>query len=288
MVLTATALGQRRGWMPGASGRMRGAHSPTRVTFMAVAKLRAPIVLVHGLFGFDRISLGAWTLVSYFPGIPHMLRQAGNRVVSGPLSPTGGVAMRAVQLKTLLDRTLPGEPVHVIAHSMGGLDARYMVSRLGMAERVLTLTTVGTPHRGSPFADWGVRRLERVMRPLLNYLALPADAFYDLTTTRCREFNEQVPDAPGVRYFSVAGRCESGVFGPQWLFIQQIVHAAEGPNDGVVSVASATYGERTDVWDGDHMSLVNWPANPLRSWGDVNDRLGDYARLVNRLADDGF
>ena len=44
--------------------------------------------------------------------------------------------------------------VVIIAHSMGGLDARYMISRLGMDDRVTALVTITTPHRGSPYADW--------------------------------------------------------------------------------------------------------------------------------------
>ena len=35
----------------------------------------------------------------------------------------------------------------------------------------------------------------------------------------------------------------------------------EGPNDGMVSITSASYGEHTDIWHGDHLSLINWP-NP--------------------------
>jgi len=39
-----------------------------------------------------------------------------------------------------------GRKVHLFAHSMGGLDARHMITHLGMANRVRTLTTIGTPH----------------------------------------------------------------------------------------------------------------------------------------------
>src|SRR5947209_5571793 len=105
---------------------------------ITIPRLRSPLVLVHGLFGFNRIGLGRWTLVNYFPGIPRLLEAAGNRVLVPRLSPTGGVADRAAQLKAFLDREAPGEPVHLLAHSMGGLDARYMISRLDMGRRVLT------------------------------------------------------------------------------------------------------------------------------------------------------
>jgi triacylglycerol lipase len=254
----------------------------------SIPKLRAPIVLVHGLFGFDRISVGKWTLASYFPGIPQLLTEAGNRVLVPRLSPTAGVADRAAQLKAFLDREMPNEPVHLVAHSLGGLDSRYLISRLGMDRRVLTLTTLGTPHHGSVFADWCIQRLQRLLRPVFTLLRIPTQAFYDVTTANCQAFNEQVPDSPHVRYFSVAGRHEQHFLNPEWLLSHQIVLAKEGPNDGVVSIASASHGESQDVWEGDHLSLVNW-FNPLaRGRGFWREAAPRYGPLIGRLADEGF
>src|SRR5438128_10555081 len=102
-------------------------------------KLRSPIVLVHGLLGVNRIQVGDWTLASYFGQIPQLLTAAGNRVLLPQLSLTGGVADRAGQLKQFLDEQMPGEPVHLIAHSMGGLARRYLIPRLGMAWGLLAL-----------------------------------------------------------------------------------------------------------------------------------------------------
>src|SRR5437773_1910471 len=96
----------------------------------ATPKLRAPLVLVHGLLGFNQLKLFGWTLASYFPGIPEFLTAAGNRVLVPRVSPTGSVAERAGQLKAFLDREAPGEVVHLVAHSMGGLDARYLIACL--------------------------------------------------------------------------------------------------------------------------------------------------------------
>jgi triacylglycerol lipase len=255
---------------------------------MIVPKLRSPIVLVHGFFGFDRIRVGGWTLARYFPGIPEFLQSGDNRVLIPALSPTGGVADRAAQLKAFLDRECPAEPVHLLAHSMGGLDARYLVSRLGMGHRVLTVTSLGTPHRGTTFADWGISRFERLLKPVLDFFRVPTQGFYDLTTARCAAFNREVPDVPGVRYFSVAGQHKGSYLDPEWYLPSGIVFRAEGPNDGVVSVASATYGETLEVWEGDHLSLVNW-FNPLAHnrglWRDPAPR---YGPLVRRLADEGF
>jgi triacylglycerol lipase len=251
---------------------------------LVIPKLRTPVVLVHGLLGFGRYQVAGCTLANYFPGIAEALEQAGNRVLIPNLSPTGGTAHRAKQLKQFLLEHSPNDPVHILAHSMGGLDSRYMISRLGMANHVLTLTTLGTPHRGSSFADWGILRLERLARPVLDFIGMPVQAFYDLTNAKCKIFNEHVMDAPSVRYFSVAGRHDGNFCSPEWLIPYHVVSRNEGPNDGIVSVESARYGEDVEFWDADHLSLVNW-LHPLSK---RPDQLPRYSKLIARLVDLGY
>ncbi len=250
---------------------------------MKVPRLGNPIVLVHGLMGYGRMHVGGSLFLSYWGNIPDMLAASGNRVLVPRLPPAAGVARRAAELRTFLDREAPGQRVHLIAHSMGGLDSRYLISRLGLAERVLSLTTLGTPHRGTAFADWGVRRVEPLVRPVLDALGLPYQAFRDLTTAGCAAFNEQTPDAPNVRYFSVAGQFDLDWMLPHWQLPYRIIAGLEGPNDGLVSVASARWGEAFEVWNGDHASLVNRTlAVPpgRRRWP---DRVPQYAALLERL-----
>jgi triacylglycerol lipase len=261
--------------------------TPSTSTVRPLPRLRAAIVFVHGLCGFDSLRIGPWVVAQYFRGIPEALRAAGNRVLVASLSPTRGIAERALQLKELLEQGSPHEPVHLIAHSMGGLDSRYLISRLEMAHRVLTLTTLGTPHRGTTFADWVLSRLTRLLRPLFEFANVPYQAFFDLTVPRCAEFNRQTPDAPGVRYFSVAGDCRPHLLTPGWQLPARILDRVEGPNDGVVSVASASWGEDCTHWDGDHLNLINWQ-HPWVPPHEQKDRTADYAALVRRLADEGY
>jgi triacylglycerol lipase len=254
----------------------------------AVPKLRNPIVFLHGLLGYSRVRLGGWTISSYFANIPALLETAGNRVHVSQVHPIGSIAERAGQVKDFLNGVTPREPVHIFAHSMGGLDARYMISKLGMADRVLTLTSIGTPHRGTSFADWGVRRFDRLASPALDLFGLSFQAFRDLTTQSCQRFNEEIADSPRVRYFSVAGRHNNGWHSPEWQLPHRIVASTEGPNDGLVSVASATHGEICDLWEGDHLSLINW-LNPFSAMrGLCEERSPFYARLVQRLVDLGY
>ena len=64
---------------------------------MTIPRLRALIVLVHGLFGFAQLRIGPWVLADYFHGIPPALAKTGNRAFVARLSPTNGIAARAAQ-----------------------------------------------------------------------------------------------------------------------------------------------------------------------------------------------
>jgi triacylglycerol lipase len=253
---------------------------------MTVPQLRSPIVLVHGLFGFDQVRMGPWVVVDYFNGIPPVLRAAGNRVLVPKLSPTASIASRAAQLKAFIDRESPDAPVHLIGHSLGGLDCRYMITHLGMTARVLSLTTLGTPHRGCYFADWALGRFSRLFGTILDQFHVPREAFDDLTVARCKKFNEETPDAPAVRYFSIGGHYPLHWSSPSWRLTAPLVARVEGPNDGVVSLSSAKWGESFEVWEADHMSLVNWPG-PLKLKHKSN-RILQYGELLGRLRDEGF
>lgn len=238
------------------------------------------LVLVHGLRGFDKLGRARRPKPEYFPGVSRFLSAAGFEVLVPRLCPTATIPQRAEELKTAIRTELGNRPVIVIGHSLGGLDARYMVSRLGMDSQVSALITVGTPHRGTSFADWLIR-LGLGFRPILRLLGIDARVVADLTRVRCRLFNDTVPDVPGVVYRSVAGECDRPWLGPEWQFPSRIVRQFEGPNDGVVSLASAQWGEEFSTWQGDHLNLVNWPNRRMRSAGTWNDRGADYLQLIN-------
>src|SRR5438552_18304693 len=111
-----------------------------------------PIVLQHGLFGFGDFKVGTLR-VSYFNGIDRALEKRGYPLIISRVHPTGSIELRARQLKSTILKQLrllncKRQRVIIFAHSMGGLDARYMIARLGMAEHVAALVTISTPHRG--------------------------------------------------------------------------------------------------------------------------------------------
>jgi len=250
-----------------------------------------PIILHHGI-----LSHGDWRLgplrVSYFRGIEWAIANRGYPVVVTNVHPTAGVARRARQLKEVMLARLdamncPDEKVIVIAHSLGGLDARYMITHLGMASRVKALVTICTPHRGSSFADWCVEHVGNRMGglQLMKLLRIDVQAAVDVRVKNCVEFNATTPDMAGVKYYSVSAQRpwkQIPIFGRH---AHKIIAAAEGPNDGLVSVASAQWGEHLGTWSADHWLTINSPLIP-RPW-ETARILGLWMTILDRLEEKG-
>ena len=111
---------------------------------------RHPIVLVHGLFGFNSL-LGVY---DYWYGIPSQLRSGGAKVYVASVAATNSSAARGEQLVRDLDhlRALYGHTkFNLIGHSHGGPTIRYVASV--RPDLVASITSVGSPHKGSKVAD---------------------------------------------------------------------------------------------------------------------------------------
>ncbi|KAI0995315.1 hypothetical protein K3495_g12866 [Podosphaera aphanis] len=237
---------------------------PAWLTVLAAAP-KHPIVLAHGLCGFDEIRV-AGTLVpavAYWRGITDALRLNGIRVITTSVPPFASIEERAARLGQQIAARAPETRVNIIAHSMGGLDARYMVAhRPPGAARVVSLTTVGTPHAGSTLADTlldaGAAYIPGLCRAL-GGLGIPTGAFVQLTRRyMTEEFNPATPDVPDVQYYSYGARIQPGVLNV-FRLPHGVIDRREGPNDGLVSVKSSKWGcYKGTLVDVSHLDLINW------------------------------
>ncbi len=214
---------------------------------------RYPIVLVHGVFFRDT------RFFNYWGRVPAELIRNGARVYYGNQQSAASVADCAAELKERVEavvRETGCGKVNLIAHSKGGLDCRWAVSKLGLAPMVATLTTINTPHRGCAFVDWLLQKCppsvcSRIASSYNAALRRFGDknpdfmaAVRDLTSARCREFNGEAADAPGVSYRSVGSRMRSSRSAPMPLFLTwRLVHHFDGDNDGLVGVSSMQWGD---------------------------------------------
>lgn len=240
----------------------------------------AAIVLVHGFLGFDELAV-LGRRHSYFRGVAAVLEAAGARVYAPRLTPMGSVAERAAALVAFV-RSLPEPRVVLLAHSMGGLDARYAVARLGLADQVAAVVTIGTPHRGTPLARIGDWAPARALRGALEAAGVPASASEQMTPERMEEFNREVPDAPGVYYASIVTRARPRDLSPALWATHRYLLRRAGSNDGVVPAASQCWGETLAETDADHWAQIGWQIG-WRTRAGVTGDLAVYEDVLRSL-----
>ncbi len=244
------------------------------------ARPRYPVVLAHGLFGFDEIRLGD-ARHAYFRGVPERLERSGVDVRLARVARVGSIEERARELVECIE-AVEAPRVNVVAHSMGGLDARFAISRLGLGSKVASLTTIGAPHRGTPIADLG-SALEKWfgLGRALEAMGVRIDAVGALTLKRMEAFNRSVPDVRGVTYGSVVGavnrkRQVNPLLLPGYLYLKE----RAGENDGMVPASSQEWGEVLFRIAADHWAQIGWSRH--------FDAVEFYALLLRELRGRGF
>src|SRR6185437_1349109 len=201
--------------------------------------------------------------IEYFRGLPEVYPEA-----LFPAVPVDArISERAPLLAQQIQERFPKSDIHVIAHSMGGLDTRYLLAKklLDLDQRIKSLSTISTPHRGSPVADLLLGLIPGIdsaafQRFLNHFPAVGSGALDDLSTKAAVTFNQEIKDAPGVRYLSYFG------FGHTSLALLPTVEFIrsrgttddERTNDGVVSLASAKWPVDLveQPWTADHLAQI--------------------------------
>jgi len=114
-------------------------------------KTKYPIVLCHGMAGFDSL----FGVVDYFHGIESSLKSGGARVYVTQVPAFASTEARGEALLEQVEEIIAisgAEKVNLIGHSHGGLDIRYVAST--RPELVASATSVGSPHQGADLADF--------------------------------------------------------------------------------------------------------------------------------------
>ena len=232
-----------------------------------------PIVLVHGWTGWN--SIGSY---EYFYDVSDTLTALGYPVFTATLDPYNSIEVRAGELATQVDQFLTdgrARKIDIIGHSQGGLDSRRLITTLGYGDRVSALTTVATPHQGTPICDMAMGYLPSpgldVLDWLLNAVGAvggnqsDAKASFESMTQHYVQgtFNPQTPDDPRVAYVSWTGKTcdvtEGTCDNPVHALIAAsywILRDAAGDNDGIVPVSSAPWGDFRGTVDADHFSEI--------------------------------
>jgi triacylglycerol lipase len=217
-----------------------------------VCKTKYPILLVHGVFWRD------WKYRFIWGRIPDELSANGAVIFYGNNKSSSSVeesgAELAERIKSIAAET-GCEKLNIIAHSKGGLDCRYAISRMGAGKNAASLTTICTPHYGCP----SIRKLvERIPQKTMHYVNKKYETLFTIfgdenpdflnglagiTDTVCAELNEIMPDDPSVYYQSVGAKMKSSKSAIFPLSLgYSIIKPEEGENDGLVAVNSMAWG----------------------------------------------
>ncbi|MDE7362177.1 MAG: triacylglycerol lipase [Oscillospiraceae bacterium] len=265
-----------------------------------ICATKYPILLVHGVFFRDS------RLLNYWGRIPAELEKNGAEVYYGDqqsaLSIEQSSEELAKKIEEIVTRTGCGK-VNIIAHSKGGLDSRYAITKLGCDKYVATLTTINTPHRGCIFAEYllgaAPERIKNFVEKTYNkmFYALGDNspdfmsAVKCLTNSYCEQFNKDVPDSPDVVYLSVGSKAvkRRGTRFPL-NFSYPVVKKFDGDNDGLVAIDSAPWGEKfTPVYPPakrgiTHADMIDLNRENIRGF-DVREF---YVQMVSDLRERGF
>ena len=237
------------------------------------------IVLVHGILGFSSFRL-LGKEIQYFRALKTSLRDCPVPIHFPALPTVGTIKQRASVLASYLNN-ISEQKIHLIAHSMGGLDSRHVICHLDPKHKIQTLTTIATPHHGSPLAEWFANKPGPI--PTLGR-RFAAPGLYELTPDACALFNYKNPDRPDVTYQSYAGvRTPSEIpilFRP-WA---NMIERCMGENDSQVAKSSAIWGDFKGTLQADHFELIGWNSGPSNST--INrpfDHITFYRNLTKRL-----
>lgn len=278
--------------------------------------IRAPILLVHGFSGYRDLPV----MGGYFNAVAERLRADGFVVFTPALPPYSPTETRSPFLAAAIDDALAqtgAKRVHLIAHSQGGIDARYVIQDLAYETKVETLTTISTPHRGSPVLDVVSYLPTFVSWPLFGTLAWAIDsaqgvqtgeadvdgAFAAMNPAAMHAFNRAHPVPDGIGAFSIAGvtgtdlkACDAGAWGrprfwdapdlrviPTWTLIRQDPNAPRA-SDGVVPVDSARWATFLGCIPADHFDQMGQGAEVFASEeAGVLDHLAFFSAFAQRL-----
>ncbi|MBA3455402.1 MAG: triacylglycerol lipase, partial [Deltaproteobacteria bacterium] len=280
-------------------------------------RVRYPVIIHHGF-------AGGHSGVFAYTGVAEAM-QGQATVVQTQVPPFDGVVVRSAELQRVIDETLRrtgAAKVNIIAHSLGGLDARHLISRGGYGDRVASLTTISTPHQGTRAADLGLGLVPGFASSVVNAVAgvfgahisdgstsvNVLAALRDLAEANAAERNRLTPDDSRVFYQSWAGvstllglgrdyadaftACDGKMMvhpgtmdRARGLFapiIPVISRIGRDPHDGLVTVASSKWGQFNGCIPADHSDEVGQVTS-----GSPNPRTSfDHVRFYKQVADD--
>lgn len=235
-----------------------------------IIQLKYPILMCHGYGGLS-------TLLSPSPmHKPCMrLRSFGLHSYAPNIVPYATIETRAEQWAEIikkLKKKFGYKKINIVAHSMGGLDMRYAIARLGVADSVSSLTTIATPHHGTSLAELVLSSPDTIREKLAEFVDWFGESIFPATKSNAAaavqqltreyvttQFNPDIPDTQGIQYFSYSAAVGKGTdepLHPIYRIQNQLIFQHEGINDAFVTDESAKWGKHLGTLPLSHLEQI--------------------------------
>ncbi len=248
----------------------------------------------------------------YWGRVPKTLASLGASIFFGNQDSVGSIEDNADKIAASLDEALRvtgAEKVNILAHSKGGLEAKYLVNH-GYGDKIASITTIDTPHHGSHTIDFLMKAPKWMVKTAATgtdiWMKILGDkdpdcykCFDILTTKTAEQFNLDNP-APGNVYCqSYAFKCNSAFSDPVFCITFPVVSRFDGANDGMVSVDSSRWANFKGVITSSsrrgisHADVVDYRRRRFTSRApsasnEVSDITIFYINVVKELKQLGF
>ncbi len=249
-----------------------------------------PIILVHG------IALKDVKFFKAFGRIENILKTEGNIVYTSVTDGFGTIENNAEQLKKQILEVLAKHnttKVNLICHSKGGLDSIYMIENLNMESHIASLTSLSTPYRGSPIANFLLKLPKFLIRILAFWINLIYKIFKDenpdsyRVCTQLKEKdsleNETLNTNADIYVQSYSSTMKKSrddfIMGIPLLYFK---YSKKGDSDGMVSRESSKFGDfKGDMFEDSisHAEMVDLTLNKEKK----EKVYAFYLKLVHEL-----
>lgn len=258
-------------------------------------KCKYPIILVHG------IALKDVKFFKAFGRIENILKAKGNIVYTSETDGFGTIENNAQQLKKQILEVLEThkvDKVNLICHSKGGLDSLYMIENLNMEEHIASLTSLSTPYKGSPIANFLLKLPKFLVRLLAFWINFIYKIFKDTNPdayTVCMQLKEKesleketLNTNSNIYVQSYSSTLKKSrddfIMGIPLLYFK---YSKKGDSDGMVSKESSRFGEfKGDMFEDSisHAEMVDFTLNKKKK----EKVYAFYLKVVHDLINKGF
>lgn len=219
------------------------------------------IVFIHGLntYGDDDLHVGPLAFGPMHARLEEELKARGHHFL-----PVLGLGFGSPEEQAEKARPqLPKDgPLYLFGQSTGGLVARVLAAHPALSSRIHSVFTIGTPHRGTAAAEFGLNfetrhpQLTKIFSMAGYDTRKKAEIFSHYTPKALHEFNQRYSERPNM--YSLICEVERRALSWPLRPFYKNLHPANQSSDGFIWAESQSWGESLGPFQLDHFTQLGF------------------------------